>query len=341
MVYTSPSKVSRIVDHQRQGQSHNEIAKFIGIHRTTVSRILKRFEKSGDNYHVNPKTGRPRKMEIRECRIAARMLSRVEAANAAEVQKKAFPDVSTRTICRCLKEQGLLCRVRRSKPFISPANTEKRRLWAMQHASWTVEDWERVAFSDESKFMLFKSDGRQYCWIKPGQALDPCFTKKTIKHGAGSLMVWGCITAKGMGRLYRIEGIMCGPDYIQILNDQFLGSLKDLKLRRTGQSGIIFQQDNDPKHRSKVAEEWFRAKNVKRLPWPPSSPDMNIIEHVWDQLDAFVHACNPLPRNKEELWVTFQEEWANFPMAALSKLYESMPRRVATLMKARGGHTKY
>src|SRR6266576_2483398 len=125
MVYTSPSKVSQIVDHQRQGQSYNEIAKSIGIHRTTVSQILKRFEKSGDNYHVNPKTGRPHKMEIRECRIAAQMLLQVEAANAAEVQKKAFPDVSTRTIRRCLKEQGLLCRVRRSKPFISPANMEK------------------------------------------------------------------------------------------------------------------------------------------------------------------------------------------------------------------------
>jgi hypothetical protein len=99
--------------------------------------------------------------------------------------------------------------------------------------------------------------------------------------------------------------------------------------------------DNDPKHRSKVAEEWFRAKNVKRLPWAPSSPNMNIIEHVWDQLDALVCAHDPLPRNKEEMWVALQEEWANFPSAALDKLYESMPRRVAALLKARGGHTKY
>ena len=154
-------------------------------------------------------------------------------------------------------------------------------------------------------------------------------------------MVWGCITAKGMGRLYQIEGIMCGPDYVQILNDQFLGSLKDLKLRWTGQLGIIFQQDNDPKHRSKVAEEWFQAKNVKRLPWAPSSPDMNIIEHVWDQSDALVRARNPLPRNKEEMWVALQKEWANFPLEALNTLYESMPRRVAALLKARGNHTKY
>ena len=118
----------------------------------------------------------------------------------------------------------------------------------MQHALWTVEDWKRVAFLDKFKFMLFKSDSRQYCWIKPGQALDSCFIKKTIKHSAGNLMVWGCITAKGMGRLYRIEGIICGPNYIQILNDQFLGSLKDLKLRCTRQSSIIFQQNNNLKH---------------------------------------------------------------------------------------------
>jgi len=58
-------------------------------------------------------------------------------------------------------------------------------------------------------------------------------------------------------------------------------------------------------------------------------------------LDTLVHARNPLPRNKEELWVALQEEWANFPQAALDKLFESMPHHVATLLKARGGHTKY
>ena len=82
-------------------------------------------------------------------------------------------------------------------------------------------------------------------------------------------------------------------------------------------------------------------KNVKCLPWAPSSLDMNIIEHVWDQLDALVRAWNPLPCNKKEMWVALQEEWANFPMEALGKLYESMSHCVAALLKARGGHTKY
>ena len=144
-----------------------------------------------------------------------------------------------------------------------------------------------------------------------------------------------------MGRLHRIDGIMCGPDYIEILDKQLLGSLKDLNMRWSGKLGAIFQQDNDPKHQSKVAEQWFHTKKIKQLPWPPASPDMNIIEHVWDQLDALVHAWNPLPHNKDELWATLQEEWTNFPQASLVKLFESMPHRVAALLKAWGGHTKY
>jgi hypothetical protein len=72
----------------------------------------------------------------------------------------------------------------------------------MQHIKWTVDDWKRVIFSDKSKFMLFKSDGHQYCYIKPGQAYNDRFVKKTIKHGAGNLMVWGCITEWGMERLH-------------------------------------------------------------------------------------------------------------------------------------------
>ena len=341
MVYTSPTKVARVVDFKKLSMGNDEIAQKIGIHRTTVTRILKRFEKSHDPYYVAPKTGRPCKLDARDVRIAARMLAKTEAANATEIVKKAFPQVSRHTLACNLKVYGLLCRVRRSRPYISPANREKQHLWALAHTSWTVEDWKRVGFSDESKFLLFKSDGRQYAWFQPGQALDDRFIKKNIKHGTGNLMVWGMITSKGMGRLHRIDGIMCRPDYVEILKKQFLGSLKDLKICRTGKEGLIFQQDNDPKHRSRVAEDWFQTKKVKRLPWPPSSPDMSIIEHVWDQLDALVRARNPLPTNKEELWIALQEEWENFPRKALDTLYESMPRRVAALVKARGGATKY
>jgi transposase len=63
MVYTSPTKVARIVTWDKQGKPRQDIANDIGIHHTTVTHILARFEKSADFYHMNPKTGRPHKFE--------------------------------------------------------------------------------------------------------------------------------------------------------------------------------------------------------------------------------------------------------------------------------------
>ncbi|KAF8656388.1 hypothetical protein AX16_002574 [Volvariella volvacea WC 439] len=134
---------------------------------------------------------------------------------------------------------------------------------------------------------------------------------------------------------------MDGPGYVNILQESYLGILKDFGMKCSGKTAPIFQQDNDPKHTSGVAKAWFEKKKVCRLPWAPSSPDMNIIEHVWQQLDARICACNPLPHNKEEFWEALQEEWYLFSQEALDKLYESMPRHVASLLAARGGHTKY
>jgi hypothetical protein len=72
-------------------------------------------------------------------------------------------------------------------------------------------------------------------------------------------------------------------------NNHLLGTLRDWKLKKTGKMTIIFQQDNDPKHTSHVASDWFAQKKVKKLAWPPSSPDMNIIKHVWCQTTEIWH----------------------------------------------------
>jgi transposase len=92
MVYTSPTKVAR-VDFKKLSMGNEEIAQRIGIHHTTVTCILKCLEKSEDLYYVNPKTGRPHKMDVRKIQVAAQMLAKTEAANATEIMKKAFLEV--------------------------------------------------------------------------------------------------------------------------------------------------------------------------------------------------------------------------------------------------------
>ena len=98
IVYTSPTKFAQVVDFKKLSMGNEEIAQRIGIHCSTVARILKRFEKSEDPYYVNPKTGCPRKMDVRKVRVAAWMLAKTKAANATEIVKKAFPQVSHHTL---------------------------------------------------------------------------------------------------------------------------------------------------------------------------------------------------------------------------------------------------
>ncbi|KAF8656744.1 hypothetical protein AX16_002447 [Volvariella volvacea WC 439] len=183
-------------------------------------------------------------MDACEVQVAAHILATTEAANVTEVQKKTFPDLSRFTIACRLKENGLICHVWRSKPYLSKVHCQKCRDWVLVHSTWTVKNWKQVIFSDESKFMLFKSDGHQYCWIKPGQQLDQQFTKKTVKHGGGKVMVWGCITSKEVGQLHRIDGIMDGPGYVNILQESYLGTLKDfgMKSYQWGCKGLVREE---------------------------------------------------------------------------------------------------
>ncbi|KAL1743102.1 hypothetical protein HDZ31DRAFT_5177, partial [Schizophyllum fasciatum] len=70
-------------------------------------------------------------------------------------------------------------------------------------------------------------------------------------------------------------------------------------------------------------------------------PDMSAVENPWDELDDRVRRRRILPKNKEEMWEALQEEWYGLPQSYIDKLYESMPRRIDALVKAKGRATKY
>jgi hypothetical protein len=87
---------------------------------------------------------------------------------------------------------------------------------------------------------------KRHVWRKPG-------TIPTVKHGGGSIMLWGCFLAAGTARLVRIEGKMNGARYREILDENLLQSDQDLKLWRR----FTFQQGKDPKHTAKTTQEWL------------------------------------------------------------------------------------
>ena len=176
---------------------------------------------------------------------------------------------------------------------------------------------QNILWSDEMKIELLmkrKLNVKSFVWRKPSTDRHPRNTTPPMKHGGASIMLWGCFSAAGTGRLVRIEGTMNGAKYRQILEENLLQSAKDIRLRRR----FTFQQDNDPKHTAKATLEWLQNKNVKVLEWPRQSPDLNPIENLWKDLKIAVHRCSP--SNLTDLEQICKEEWEKIPKSRCAKL---------------------
>ena len=153
-------------------------------------------------------------------------------------------------------------------------------------------------------------------------------------------MVWGCMGWNGIGKVVEVQGKMNADQYCEILEDGVVESFETLEIEEEEEERI-FQQDNDPKHTSKKAQQWFEDNNIQVLEWPAQSPDLNPIEHLWKHLKRQLQKYDTPPKGVYELWERVVEEWNKISSEVCQNLIESMPRRINAVIKANGGHTKY
>jgi hypothetical protein len=97
-------------------------------------------------------------------------------------------------------------------PDKKPLLKEKNR-----HVGDSANIWKEIFWSDETKIELFGHQGKLYVWCKPNTSHHPVNTIPTVKHGGGSIMLWGCFSSPGTGKLVRIKGMMAGAKYREIL----------------------------------------------------------------------------------------------------------------------------
>ena len=115
------------------------------------------------------------------------------------------------TLSAALHQSGLYGRVARW-PLLSKRHMIARLEFAKKHLKDTQTMRNKILWSDETKMELFGLNAKLHVWRKPG-------TMPTVKQGGGSIILWGCFSAAGTGKLVRIKGKMNEEKYREILDE--------------------------------------------------------------------------------------------------------------------------
>ncbi|GFW92026.1 transposable element Tcb2 transposase [Trichonephila clavipes] len=164
-------------------------------------------------------------------------------------------------------------------------------------------------------FQLNQADGHAWVWRQTHESMDPTCEQGKVQAGGGSVMVWGVCSWYDMGSLIHLDTTLTDG------------------LRE-------FQQGNATPQTSRIATEWLQehSSEFRHFRWPPKSPDMNIIEYIWDALQCAVQKRSPPP-----LLLIYEQPCRIHGVNYLQHYFKSMPCHVAASTSACswGGPTRY
>ncbi len=217
---------------------------------------------------------------------------------------------------------------------------QARLEYAQEHLE---TDPHELMFTDEAK--VANGYNRQV-WVtrQPGEEfLNECLGPRFKIHTG--VMVWAAVWYGGRTPLVFLdlsesEGKKKGFTsklYIkQVLKPVLEPAWRKFK---RGKKDPYIIMDGSPVHNS---EECNTAKrNMRMALHPPSSPDLNVIEHVWAELKRRMNLIPRLPGNKEKLFEVAQQVWSEIPQEFIDKCVDSFSQRLRDVIAIKGGHTRW
>lgn len=322
------------------GFSQRRIGRMLRYPRTTIQDAIRRYRETG-SYTRRPGQGRRRCTSERDDRYIVSNVLRNRFTTASEARNRLFEvrnvSVSKRTIRRRLAERGLSAGRPARVPELTATHRRARLGFAREHVNWTLEQWKAVLFSDESRIALRGPDGRQRVYRRRGERFAECTVVKTVGYQGGSIMIWGGICYDARTELVIFErGSVNAHRYVtEVLEPHVMPFAPFI-----GDS-FVLMHDNARVHTARVVTDYLDAVNIQRLQWPARSPDMNPIEHVWDNLKRRIRSRTPAPRTISELKTAAVEEWENIPQSDIQDVMDGLTNRLQEVIRARGGNTHY
>jgi transposase len=350
------SKIGIALGMHRTGASQRAIAKELGVNQSTVSRLFRKVS------ITTFKTRGPRRVykhsiTNRESRRITRLALKLRRITIEDLINELGYNISKKTVRGILREKDIRKRIARTKPHLTQSHMSARLEWAKQHESWTIADWAKVIWSDESSIQIGFDPRQMLVFRRPGEELLSECLRPSFKSKRVNIMVWGCFAWDRLGPLIVCEsGGIGGDEYFEILSDGLLSFVDDLfgpNMEDTiiirQPNDIVFMHDGAPCHRSPAVAELLAEEGITVMKWPAQSPDLNPIENVWQILKVKFHKrftdlrCSLSKSNDaiEKYGEVLKEVWGEINPTVLSNLIQSMPGRVQAVIKAKGGSIKY
>ena len=217
LAHTQQNTILSLLD---SGHSGKAIAKRTGVSPSAISKLC------SEQCSLLPRAvgDHPSKLSPTNIQHAQHLITSGKAENAIQVIKALTniinQPLSANMVPLHLKKAGMKAVVKSKCPLLSARHHKVHLDFAYAHKDWTMEDWKKVIWSDETKINLLGSDEHKWAWKRAGEGLNDSLVEGTLKFRGGSLMMWGCMTWEGVGFASKIDGMMDGDLYLQILKDE-------------------------------------------------------------------------------------------------------------------------